>query len=289
MAQNEFFEKIGKLQEQGKFVCVGLDPQIKETDDIDPKHFHIPGWIIDKFTSAEDAIFYFNRKIIEETHDLVLAYKPNSAFYEAYNHEGTLALTKTVKFIRKNYPEIPIIIDAKRGDIGNTNLGYVKNVFDELSADAITINPWLGKTAMMPFLSRKDKGIIILVRTSNEGADEFQNLETKKGLKVYEEVADRVVKDWNFNENCAVVVGATCPEELGNVRKIVGEMQILIPGIGAQGGDLKSTVVNGKNSQNKGMIITVSRSVIYASQEHDFAVKAGFSVNLLNKEINECL
>lgn len=231
---NSFFDKLNLKWNENKFVCIGLD----------------------------QADFNFNKNIIDVTHDLVCSYKPNSAFYEAEGTNGLESLKKTIDYIHQNYPDIPIILDAKRGDIGNTNEAYAKSVFDDLGADAVTVHPYLGKESLAPFLERKDKGIFILVKTSNPGAGEFQDLETG-GKPLYQVVAEHV-NSWNTNNNCAVVVGATYPEELKKVRGIVGDMPILVPGIGAQGGDLENTIKNGLNSKKQGLIISSSRGIISA-------------------------
>lgn len=216
----------------------------------------------------------FNKAIIDATCDLVCAYKPNSAFYEARGVEGITELKKTCDYLRKTYPEIPIILDAKRGDIGNTNEGYVTYAFDYLGADAITLHPYLGREALQPFLDRKDKGCIILCKTSNPGAGEFQDV----GL-LYQRVAKNVVKTWNSNGNCMVVVGATYPKDLAIIRRIVGNMTILVPGIGSQGGDIEKTVKAGMDSKGKGLIISSSRFIIFA---RDPAVKT----QILRDQIN---
>lgn len=199
----------------------------------------------------------FNKKIIDQTHDLVCAYKPNFAFYEALGVRGWENLKKTVEYLRKNYPEIVTIADAKRADIGNTNLGYVTAIFEEMKFDAVTINPYFGREALQPFLDRKDKGIIVLCKTSNPGSNEFQDL-------VWQKVAENVAKKWNINNNCLLVVGATYPRELKQVRQIVGEMTLLVPGIGVQGGDVEKTVKAGLNSHKAGMIINSSRGIIFS-------------------------
>ncbi|MEK7622357.1 MAG: orotidine-5'-phosphate decarboxylase [Patescibacteria group bacterium] len=217
--------------------------------------------------------FEFNQKIIDQTHDLVCAYKPNFAFYEALGIRGWENLQKTVSYIQEKHPEIVTIADAKRADIGNTNNGYVKAIFDELKFDAITINPYFGQEAVQPFLDRKDKGIIILCKTSNPGSGEFQDL-------VWEKVAKNVASEWNKNKNCLLVVGATYPEELKKVREIVGEMTLLVPGIGAQGGDVEKTVKAGLNSAKAGMIINSSRGII-------FAENPGLEAQKLRDEINK--
>lgn len=241
---NTFLEKLTAFWDEKKFVCVGLDK----------------------------GDFEFNKSIIDQTADLVCAYKPNSAFYEAEGVEGRKALEETINYIQKNYSNIPIILDAKRADIGNTNNGYVKDVFDNLGVDAVTVHPYLGKEAVQPFLDRSDKGVIVLVRTSNEGAGEFQDL-VVDGKPLYQVVAEKIAKDWNKNGNVAVVVGATYPSELKKVREIIGDMPILIPGVGAQGGDVLETVKNGVNSKNQGIIISSSRGIIFAENPREATLK----------------
>ena len=216
--------------------------------------------------------FEFNKKIIDQTYDLVCVYKPNTAFYEARGADGVKDLKKTCDYLTQQYPEIAIIIDAKRGDIGNTNEAYAKYVFDYLGGDAVTIQPYLGLEANQPFLDRKDKGIIILCKTSNPGSGEFQD-----GL--WEKVATNVAKNWNKNNNCLLVVGATFPEELKKVRKIVGEMTLLVPGVGAQGGDVEKTVKAGLNLTKAGMIINSSRGIIFSENPRVEAQKLRDEIN----------
>jgi len=214
----------------------------------------------------------FNKKIIDQTHDLVCAYKPNFAFYEALGVRGWENLKKTVEYLRNKYPEIVTIADAKRADIGNTNQGYVTAIFDELKFDAVTVNPYFGREALQPFLDRKDKGIIVLCKTSNPGSNEFQDL-------VWQKVAENVAKDWNKNNNCLLVAGATYSEELKKVREIVGEMTLLVPGIGAQGGDVEKTVKAGLNSHKAGMIINSSRGIIFSKNPRLEAQKLKEEIN----------
>ena len=271
---DSFISKLEKLWAEDKFLCIGLDPDYEK----------LPKSIKGK---RSERIFKFNKAIIDATAKYAVAFKPNSAFYEAEGLEGHKALLKTVKYIKNNYPHIPIILDAKRADIGNTNSGYVSSAFDEIGVDAITVHPYLGREAVQPFLDRKDKGVIVLVRTSNPGAGEFQDIKNKKGEPLYITVAKNVSKNWNENGNCAVVVGATYPKELAQIRKIIGDMPILIPGIGAQGGDLEKTVKAGKNSKNQGMIIHSSRAIIFASSGADFAARARKKALELNKQINQ--
>ena len=262
MKEATFTEKIQNRWSQVGMICVGLDPNFAE----------IPSVLKAENSSIEEVLFAFNREIIDATADLVCAYKPNVAFYEAHGEAGVRALARTVAHIKDAYAEIPIILDAKRADIGNTNLYYVQAVFDELGADAITIHPYLGREAVQSFLDRKDKGVIVLVKTSNAGGGEFQNLKlADSGEPLYKVVARNIARSWNANENCSVVVGATYPDELAEVRAIVGDMPILIPGIGAQGGDIQKTVMAGKDSKGFGMMISASRSIIFASNGADFA------------------
>jgi orotidine-5'-phosphate decarboxylase len=229
--------------------------------------------------------FLFNKAIIDATHDLVCAYKPNSAFYEANGTEGIGELKKTCDYIREHYPEIVIILDAKRADIGSTNEGYAKFVFDYLGADAITLHPYLGREALKPFLDRKEKGSIILCRTSNPGAGEFQDQQVD-GKPLYQYIAKMVATQWNLNDNCALVVGATYPLELSIVRRIVGSMPLLIPGIGAQGADIEATTKAGVDERGANAMINASRSIIFASNGTDFVARAREETLLLRDSIN---
>ena len=272
-----FVSRLEQCWNQDNFVCVGLDSDYN----------HLPE-SVKSLDSVEETLFAFNRDIIDATHDLVCAYKPNAAFYEAQGDAGLRALTRTVRYIRETYPHIPIILDAKRADIGSTNLGYVKAAFDIIGVDAITMHPYLGKEALTPFLARREKGIIVLVKTSNPGSVEFQNLPVGESQEpLYQVVARHVATTWNSNGNCALVVGATYPAELKKVRTIVGDMPILIPGIGAQGGEVAATVIAGKDSRGRGMIINSSRSIIFASQGPDFAQAARKATENLRAEINQ--
>ena len=239
----DFLNKLKTKWDEGKFVCVGLDK----------------------------GVFEFDKTIIDQTADLVCAYKLQSAFYEAAGHSGWLDLKKGVDYIKQNHPDIPIILDAKRGDIGSTNKAYVKAIFDDLWVEAVTVHPYLGEESLKPFLDRSDKGIIVLVKTSNSGAGEFQDLEIN-GKPLYQVVAEHV-KEWNTNGNLAVVVGAAYPKQLKTVREIVGDMPILVPGIGAQGGDLKAVLENGLDSNKQGLIINSSRSIIFADNPREATLK----------------
>lgn len=271
-----FITKLEQCWQKGNFVCVGLDSDYAQ----------LPA-SVKQDRAIEEALFVFNRGIIDATHDLVCAYKPNAAFYEAQGDNGLRALMQTVQYIHETYPHIPVILDAKRADIGSTNLGYVAAAFDIIGADAITVHPYPGREALAPFLARKEKGIIVLAKTSNPGASEFQDLHVgDSGEPLYQVVARHVAQTWNTNGNCAVVVGATYPEDLSKVRAIIGDMPVLIPGIGAQGGEIAATVQAGKDSRGWGMIISASRGIIFASKERDFAQAARHATEQLRMEIN---
>ena len=252
---------------EGRFVCIGLDSEFTK----------LPEAVLvresDRSVNITKSLVAFNRAIIEATSDLVAAYKPNPAFYEAYGVDGLAALEETMLLLHRIAPKVPLILDAKRADIGNTNNGYLTSAFDHLKADAITLHPYLGGEALQPFLDRPEKGIFILCRTSNQGSGEFQEL-SLNGKPLYQHVAERVASAWNRHHNCGLVVGATYPHELSIVRSIVDTMPLLIPGIGAQGGSIKETVAAAQDSRARGMIINSSRSIIFASAEADFAQAA---------------
>ena len=272
-----FIKKLEQSWQKDNLVCVGLDPDFDQ----------LPS-IVKNQRSVEDAMFTFNRDIIDATYDLVCAYKPNAAFYEAQGDAGFRALIRTVSYIRETFTHVPVILDAKRADIDNTNLGYVRAAFDIIGVDAITVHPYLGKEALAPFLARIEKGIIVLAKTSNPGAGEFQDLPVGESQEpLYQVVARQVAYTWNSNGNCALVVGATYPEDLKKLRSIVGDMPILIPGIGTQGGEVAATVSAGKDDRGWGMIINSSRSIIFASKESDFAGAARRATEKLREEINK--
>jgi len=288
MSNRNFREMLENQWSCSNFVCVGLDSELGKI----PESVHL---LANRSLTVRvvNVIVAFNRAIVKATKDLVCAYKPNAAFYEAHGDEGIVALHRTIMDIHDIAPDVPVILDAKRADIGNTNAGYARAAFDFLRADAITVHPYLGAEALKPFLDRADKGIIVLCRTSNPGAGEFQNLLVSEDFPLpgvrplYQIVAQRVANHWNTNGNCALVVGATYPEELGEVRGIVGDMPILIPGIGAQGGDVEKTVTAGKNSHGQGMIINSSRGIIFASKGADFAEAARRETEKLRDLINQ--
>ncbi len=250
-------------------VCVGLDPDLEKI----PAHLR----------TAEYPIFEFNKALVDATADLVCTYKPQFAHYAAQSAESQLIMT--IDYVHEHYPGIPVILDAKRGDIGSTARMYAREVFEKFGADAVTVNPYLGGDTLEPFLERKDKGVIILCRTSNPGAGDIQDLETG-GKKLYEVIAEKASNEWNGNSNVLLVVGATYPRELKTIRGIVGEMPFLVPGIGAQGGDIEAAVINGKTNSGGGMIINSSRGIMYAGSGPDFAKAARRETDALRREIN---
>ena len=253
-----FRELLEKQWDSCKFLCVGLDSDLEKIPESSRKE------------NNRETIVAFNRAIVDATKDLVCAYKPNSAFYEAHGDEGFAALRETTQYILDQAPEVPVILDAKRADIDSTNNRYVEATFQYLQMDAITVHPYLGGKALKPFFDDTNKGVFVLCRTSNEGAGELQDLMVD-GEPLYKRVAHLVSEKWNTNSNCGVVVGATYPDELRQVRTIVGDMPILIPGVGAQGGEVEEAVLAGKDNRGKGIIVTASRSIIFASKGPDFA------------------
>jgi len=250
-------------------VCVGLDPEIQRF----PQHLR----------DRPDAILAFNRAIIDATADLVCAYKPQIAHYAAEAAEEQLQ--ETIRYIRERAPGVPVILDSKRGDIGSTAEKYALEAFERYGADAVTINPYLGRDAAEPFLRYADKGIVVLCRTSNAGAREFQDLEVD-GKKLYQRVAEKVATEWNTHGNCLLVVGATYPAELADIRARTGDMTFLVPGVGAQGGDVEAAVRNGRTADGRGLVINSSRGIIYASSGEDFAAAARAATLELRAAIN---
>jgi len=279
MNKRNFMALLRARWDKRNFVCVGLDPDLTK----------IPQFMRSEYVA--DIIVNFNNSIVSATKDLVCAYKPNVAFYEAYGSAGITGLRRTIEYINAVAPDVPVILDAKRADIGNTNAGYVDAAFKYFGADAITVHPYLGAEALQPFLDCEDKGVIVLCRTSNKGAGEFQDKSVSVvpgcNMPLYQYVARQVATEWNKNNNCLIVVGATYPEELAQVRQIVGDMPILISGIGAQGGDVEKTVLAGKDSRGQGMIINSSRGIIYASSGPDFAEAAREETFKLHNLINK--
>ncbi len=254
-----------RVEKVNSLLCVGLDADFEK--------------IPERFKTLSNPQFAFNKYIIDETHEYAAAYKPNAAFYEARGDRGLRELKMTMDYLTENHPDVFTIYDAKRADIGNTNTGYVSAIFDWLGFDAITLHPYLGGEALSPFLERKDKVSIVLCRTSNPDSNEFQNL-VADGKPLWHHVAERVAKQWNKNANCMLVVGATYPEEMKAIRAIVGDMTFLVPGIGAQGGDVKAVVEAGKNAAGKGLIINSSRGIIFSDDPHEEAKKLRDEINL---------
>lgn len=274
--ERNFFDLLKARWDQSLFVCVGLDIEYDK----------IPTHIKKRAASPREAFVTFGKAIIDATYELACAYKPQIAHYEALGKsEGIEALYDLVEYINTAYPEIPVILDAKRGDVKSTNEQYVRGIFDKLGVDAVTLQPYLGSEPLQPFLDRKEKGCIILCRTSNPGAAEIQDL-IVEGMPLWQKVAELVKNSWNKNNNCLLVVGATYPEEMQKVRALVGDIPFLMPGIGAQGGDLESSVKAAMDSNKQGMIINSSRGIIYASSGEDFAEKAREETLKLHTAIN---
>lgn len=245
---------IKQIRIKKSFLCIGLDTDLKK----------IPKVLLD----TADPIFEFNKSIIDATHFLCVAYKPNTAFYEANGVKGWISLQKTINYINENYPEIFTIADAKRGDIGNTSAMYAKAFFEDLNFDSVTVAPYMGKDSVEPFLAFEDKHTIMLALTSNEGAFDFQTLSTD-GEELYKKVL-KTSKTWNNSHNLMYVVGATKAEYFAEIRKIIPNNFILVPGVGAQGGNLADVCHYGLNG-DVGLLINSSRAIIYASAESDFA------------------
>ena len=252
-------------------LCVGLDPDPARL----PKHL----------AGTAHPIFEFGRAIVDATADLVCAFKPQIAYYAAARAEVELEMT--IAHIRRQHPEIPVILDAKRGDVGSTAEMYAREAFERYQADAVTVNPYLGFDSLSPFLAHADKGVIVLCHTSNPGARDVQDI-ASDGRKLYQIIAEKAARDWNANGNVMLVVGATYPEELGEIRAIVGDMPILVPGVGAQGGDVAAVVANGATADGAGLIISTSRAVLYAGSGPDYAEAARSAALKLRDEINFC-
>ena len=293
--QTSFIEALRRRwQTTGSLVCVGLDPEIERIPRVarGGRTGLLGDAPVDETDAdIEGALVGFTQAIVDATADLVCAFKPNSAFYEQYGPAGMRALQRLIAYIHARYPEIPVILDAKRADIGSTSAAYARAAFDKLRADAVTLHPYLGREAISPFLERADRGCLILCRTSNPGAGEFQDLVTRGAdgaeLPLYQQVARTVATNWNTNGNCALVVGATYPDELRIVRGIVGDMPILVPGVGAQGGDIEAVVGAGLDSAGQGLMISLSRSVLYASSGADFAEAGRREAERVMRAINE--
>ncbi len=243
----KYEDRVDAIQ---SLLCVGLDPVL--------------GQIPEQFQTASAPFFEFNKFIIEKTAQYTSAYKPNTAFYEARGSQGLRELEQTIEYLCKHHPSIVTICDAKRGDTANTNTAYATAIFDHLSFDSVTLHAYLGRESLTPFLDRRDKACIILCRTSNPGAAEIQDL-ASNGTPLWQAVADRVANHWDTDGNCMLVVGATYPEEMRRIRAIAPNTTFLVPGIGAQGGDLSAVLTAGLDKNGRGLMISSSREIIYAA------------------------
>jgi orotidine-5'-phosphate decarboxylase len=265
-----FLEQLkGAWARNDSLVCVGLDPELER----------FPA----QLAGQASPIFQFNRAIIDATADLVCAYKPQFAHYAAYDAEDQLE--RTIEYIHQHHPGIPVILDSKRGDVGNTARRYAIEAFERYGADAVTVNPYLGTDSLEPFLAYEDRGVIVLCRTSNPGAADLQDLDTGNG-KLYEVVAQLAVSRWNARGNCALVVGATYPQELAQVRALTGDMPFLVPGVGAQGGDVQAVVTNGQTAAGDGLMVSSSRAILYAASDDTWIEAARTATRTLRDHIN---
>lgn len=258
-----------RWQQAGTLVCVGLDPE--------------PAKFPARFAADADAVFAFNRDIVDATAQYACAFKPQIAHFAALGAED--ALTRLIAHIHANHPGIPVILDSKRGDIGSTAQHYASEAFDRYAADAVTANPYLGRDSVQPFLDRADRGLVVLCRTSNPGAGDLQDL-LVDGRPLYQHVAEKVAREWNGHGNCSLVVGATWPAQLREVRAIVGEVPFLVPGVGAQGGDVEAVVSNAKTADGTGLMVSSSRAILYASSGEDYADAAAAAAKSLRDQIN---
>ncbi|MBO7469909.1 MAG: orotidine-5'-phosphate decarboxylase [Bacteroidales bacterium] len=263
---------INQIKSKKSFLCVGLDTDIKKI----PQHL----------LNEEDPVFAFNKAIIDATAKYAIAYKPNTAFYEVYGAKGWISLEKTINYIKENYPEMFVIADAKRGDIGNTSANYARAFFETLKADAITVAPYMGVDSVEPFLGFDGKWVILLALTSNKGSKDFQYLNAES-KELYKNVLLKS-KEWADSEKMMYVVGATHPEELGEIRKMIPDSFLLVPGVGAQGGDLQAVAKFGLN-KDCGLIVNSSRGIIYASNGEDFAEKAAEEAKKLQHQMEKLL
>ncbi|WP_374383640.1 orotidine-5'-phosphate decarboxylase [Thermomonas sp.] len=271
-----FIDKLrARWQQADSLVCVGLDP--------DPAKFP------DAFVDDEDALFSFCRDIVDATAPYACAFKPQIAYFAAHNG-GEAALQRLVAHVNGAHPDVPVILDAKRGDIGSTAAQYAVEAFERYGADAVTLNPYMGRDSADPFLQYNDRGCVFLCHTSNPGARDFQELTVPDGSgggePLYQRIARTIAGEWNADGNCALVVGATFPEELKVIRGIVGDMPLLIPGIGAQGGDIEAVVRNGRTADGTGLVINSSRGILYASSGAGYADAAADAARDLRDAIN---
>ncbi len=243
-----FAERLALAQQSsGGLLCVGLDPD--------------PDKLPQDLAATYDPLLSFGKRVVDATYDVAAAYKPQIAFYSALGAEAELAAT--IAYIRAKAPHALIILDAKRGDIGNTAVAYAREAFERYAADAVTVNPYMGEDSVLPFLARPDRGAILLCRTSNPGSRDFQDLQVG-GVPLYRHVAARAADSWNAHGNLMLVVGATFPAEMAELRRAHPQLTFLVPGIGAQGGDLEAILQSGLDAQGRGLLISASRSIIYA-------------------------
>lgn len=265
-----FMQAMAAARDRNRsMLCVGLDPE--------PEKFPV------SLRGNPDATFEFCRTIVDATADVVCAFKPQIAHFAARGKESVLQ--RLIEYIHAEHSDVPVILDAKRGDIGSTAAYYAEEAFDRYQADAVTLNPYLGRDSVQPFLDRADKGVVLLCRTSNPGAADLQDL-LVGGMPLYQHVAKLISNDWNGNGNCLLVTGATWPGEIGQIRALVGDMPLLVPGIGAQGGNVEAVVKNGQDVRGNGLLISSSRAILYASDGEDFAVAARAAASSLRDEIN---
>lgn len=270
MNKQKLFENIKRKK---SFLCVGLDTDIKKI----PEHL----------LKEEDPIFAFNKAIIDATAPYCIAYKPNLAFYESMGVKGWVAFEKTVNYIKQNYPDQFIIADAKRGDIGNTSAMYARTFFEELDIDSVTVAPYMGEDSVTPFLTYEGKWVILLALTSNKGSHDFQLTEDKDGERLFEKVL-KTSRKWGNDENMMYVVGATQGKMFTDIRKLVPDHFLLVPGIGAQGGSLEEVCKYGMNS-SCGLIVNSSRAIIYADKTENFAEVAGEEAKKVQQQMEEQL
>ncbi len=253
----------------GSLVCVGLDPE--------------PAKFPAKFSGDPDAVFAFCRDIADATAEFACAFKPQIAHFAALGAED--ALQRLIAHLHAAHPGVPVILDAKRGDIGSTAQRYAVEAFQRYDADAVTVNPYLGRDSVQPFLDHAERGVVILCRTSNPGAGDLQDLDVG-GRPLYQHVAGTIARDWNAHGNCALVVGATWPAQLAEVRAIVGDMPLLVPGVGAQGGDAEAVVRNAKSADGTGLLVSSSRAILYASSGDDYADAAADAARTLRDTLD---
>jgi len=266
-----FIEQLNNIwKKNNSLVCVGLDPDLTKMPEC--------------VKNCEYPIFAFNKAIIDATADLVCAYKPQAAYYAGQNADDQLAMT--VDYLKENYPTVPVILDVKRGDIGSTAEMYAKEAFERYQADAVTVNPYMGIDTLKPFLDWQDKGVIILCRTSNPSSAEIQEL-VASDKEIYKHVAGYANSSWNYNNNVLLVIGATFPAELGEVRALCPQMPFLVPGVGAQGGDVEAVIKNGATADGNGLIINSSRGIIYAGSDENFADASRQATLALRDMINQ--